>query len=49
MCNFTGILVGAYTNNVKYMYISISGHIVDCSEFIQGIYTDIVAPYLHMD
>ena len=37
----------AYTNNVKCMYISVSGHIADHLEFIQSIYTDIVALYLH--
>ena len=28
----------AYANNVKCMYISVSGHIVDCIEFICSIY-----------
>ena len=28
------ICSGAYANNVKYMYTSVSCHIVDCSEFI---------------
>ena len=32
---------GVYANNVKCMYTSASDHIVDCSMFIWGIYTDI--------
>ena len=28
----------AYANNEKYMYTSVSDHIVDCSEFISAIY-----------
>ena len=44
-----GVFVMAYASNVKYMYTSISDHIVDCSEFMWGIYSDIVALYLHMN
>ena len=29
---------GAYSNNVKFMYTSSCGHIIDCIEFIRGIY-----------
>ena len=32
----------AHASNVKYMYTSSPVHIIDCSEFIRGIYTDIV-------
>ena len=38
-----------YVNNVKSMYASAPGQIVDCTEFILGIYTDIVALYLHVN
>ena len=31
------------------MYTSVPGQIVECIEFIWGIYTDIFASYLHMD
>ena len=31
--------LGTYANNMKYMYPSVSGHIVDCSElFFRHIY-----------
>ena len=33
---------GAYGSSVKCMHTSACGHIIDCSEFIRGIYTDIV-------
>ena len=48
MCNVAGIFSGAYANNVRSMYTTVSGHIVDCNEFIWGIYiyTDTVAMYL---
>ena len=39
----------AYANTVKCMYTSPSSHIVDGSELIQGIYTDIVISYLHLN
>ena len=32
-------LFRAYANNVKYMYTSISGHIVDSNGFMLSIYT----------
>ena len=28
------ICSGAYANNVTYMYTSVSGHIIDCIEFV---------------
>ena len=31
------------------MYTSASGHSVDCSEFIWGLYTDIDVSYMHMN
>ena len=40
---------GAYASKVKCMHTSAHGHIVDCSEFISGIYTDIVVSNLHMN
>ena len=43
------ICSGAYANNLKSMYASISGDIGDYSVFIWGIYTNIVSFYLHMD
>ena len=41
------ICLWAYVSNVKCMYTSASGHIVDCIEFIWGIYTDIVVSFVH--
>ena len=38
-----------YANNVKCMYNSACGDSVDRSEFIWGLYTDIVTWYLHMN
>ena len=35
-----------YASNVKCMYTSTPGHIVHCSEFISGIYTDIVVSHM---
>ena len=43
------ICSGAYANNVECMHTSVSGHIVDCSEFKWGIYSNIVDSYLHMN
>ena len=37
---------GAYANNVKYMCTIVPGHISDCSEFMWGIYNEIVTWYL---
>ena len=37
---------GAYANNVLCMYTSAPGHIIDCTELILGIYTDIVVSYV---
>ena len=42
------ICSGAYTNDVKCMYTSAAGYTVHCSEFIEGIYTDIGDSYLYM-
>ena len=36
---------GEYVSNVKYMYTSAPGHIIDCIEFIWNIYTEIGVPY----
>ena len=41
------ICSGAYDNNVKWLYTIAPGHIVDCIEFILGIYTDIVVSCAH--
>ena len=30
------------------MYTSAPGHIIDCIEHMQGVYTDTVVSYLHM-
>ena len=37
----------AYADNVKGIYISVSRHIVSCTEFIWGIYADVAASHLH--
>ena len=36
------ICTGAYGSNVKCLYASPSGQIIDFTEFLCGIYTDIV-------
>ena len=41
-------LFRAYASNVKVMYTTAPGHIVDCIKFIWGTYTDIVAAYEYM-
>ena len=41
------ICSGAYANNVKCMYTSVSSHIVDCSGSTRGMYTDIVVSCTH--
>ena len=38
-----------YASNVKYMFNSVPGYIVDCSEVTWGIYADIVVWYLHIN
>ena len=40
---------GIYTNNVKYVYSSVLGHIIDCSEFMWFLYTDIAVSYVHIN
>ena len=30
------------------MYTSAFGHIIECSEYIWGLYTDIIVSYVHM-
>ena len=43
----TGIFVqGHMPNNMECMYTSTCGHIVDCSEFICGIHTNVVFLYV---
>ena len=37
----TVLFVQGLSNNVKYMYTSPCGHIVDCTDFICGKYSDI--------
>ena len=37
MCGGRIICKGASANNVKYIYTSAHGHIIDCSEFLLGI------------
>ena len=37
-----------HANNVKYVYSSASGHIVDSSEFISGIYIETHVSYVHI-
>ena len=46
---YLSIITGTYANNVELMYSSTSGHTVDYSEFIWGLYTDMVVWYLHMN
>ena len=38
----------AYVINVKCMYTSAYDNIIDCIEFIWGIYADVVVSYMHM-
>ena len=38
----------AYVKNLKYMYISLPGYIVDYTEYILGLYTGIVVLYMYM-
>ena len=38
----------AYVNNLKHIYTSACGDLVDCIEFIRGIYTDIAVSHVHM-
>ena len=42
------VCLGAYVNNVRCMFTSAGGDIVDCIEVIWGMYTDIVLSYVHM-
>ena len=41
------ICSGALASNVKCMYTSAHGHIIDYSELILGIYTDIAVSCMH--
>ena len=43
------IYSGAFATNVKFMYTSTCGHIVNCSELMWYIYTDLVVWYLHIN
>ena len=43
------ICSGGYTNDVKCLYTSVPGHIVDCSGFVWDIYTNIVVSYVHLN
>ena len=43
------ICLGTSANNVKCMYTSAHGYTVDCSEFICGMYSDVVISYMHMN
>ena len=42
------ICSGEYANNVKWEYICLPGHIVDCIGFMWGICTDVVVSYVYM-
>ena len=48
MCNVAGICVQEHMPLMCSMYTSVSGHIIECSEFIWGIYMNIVVAYLWM-
>ena len=39
---------GAFASNVKCVYASAPGHIIDCIKLTWGIYTDIVISYVHI-
>ena len=39
----------AYINNMKYMYANVHGHSDVCTEFICGIYANIVVFYVNMN
>ena len=41
------IWLGAFANNVKYVYICVPGHTVDSTGLIWNIYTDTVVPCAH--
>ena len=41
------ICSGANANNVKFMYTSAFGHVIDCSDFINDVY--IVTYLCHVD
>ena len=43
------ICQGAYANNVKSMYMIAADYIVDCTEFIWGIYPDVIVSDMYMD
>ena len=43
------ICSGEYASDVKCMYTSVPGLIMDCSEFIRDMYTDLVVSYQHMN
>ena len=43
------IYSGVYIKNVKGMYTSACGHILDCDKFICDIHTGIGDSYLHMN
>ena len=43
------IHLGAYANNVKYIYSSVAGHIIVSSVLIWGIYFDLLVSYLYMN
>ena len=46
---YNGIFSQGHVSNVKCMYTSACGDIVDCTEFIWGIDTDIVVLSVHMN
>ena len=48
-CAMWKVYSETYGNNVKCIYTNVCGHIVDCSEFILGICTDIGVSYMHMN
>ena len=42
------ICSGVHAKNVKFMYTSAFGHIIDCSKFTRGIYTNTVVSHVHL-
>ena len=49
MHNVTGVLVqGHIPIMIKYINITVPGHVVDCTGFITGIYTNIDVSYVYM-
>ena len=49
MCDKEAIFIQEHMQKMQNMYTSAPGLILHCSEFIWGIWNDIVVSYLHMN